>query len=84
MFQNFHTVLGVFKGLLGDPFIVKLFYFIVGFRWCKPCVNFAGSGGGGAGFKMCSLTIAHSGLDLAQLSTTGSTKGVAVVTLSRL
>ena len=33
---------------------------------------------------MCSLTIAHGGLDLAQLSTTGSTKGVAVVTLSRL
>jgi len=30
---------------------------------------------------MCSLTIAHSGLDLAQLSATGSTKGVAVVTL---
>ena len=33
---------------------------------------------------MCILTIAHSGLDLAQLSAIGSTKGVAVVTLSRL
>ena len=49
LFPNLHTVVGVFKGLLGDPFIVKLFDFVVGFRWCKLCVNVAGSGGGGAG-----------------------------------
>ena len=42
--------MGVFKGLLGDPFIAKLFDFVVGFRWYKPCVDVAGSGGGGAGW----------------------------------
>ena len=42
--------MGFFKGLLGDPFIAKLFDFVIGFRWCKPCVDVAGSGGGGAGW----------------------------------
>ena len=41
--------MSVFKDLLGDPFIAKLFDFVVGFRWCKLCVNVTGSGGGGAG-----------------------------------
>ena len=50
LFPNLQTVLGVFKGPLGDPFIVKLFDFVVGFRWCKPCIDVAGSGGGGAGW----------------------------------
>jgi len=52
LFPNLHTVVGVFNSLLGDPFIAD---FIVGFRWCKPCVKVAGSGGGGAGWIMQSF-----------------------------
>ena len=51
--------MGVFKGLLGDPFIVKLFDFVVSFRWCKPCIDVAGSGGGGAGWPC--IDVAGSG-----------------------
>ena len=53
LFPNLHTVVGVFNGLLGDPFIVKLFDFAIGFRWCKLCVNVAGSSGCGAGWISC-------------------------------
>ena len=53
LFPNLHTVVGVFNGLLGDPFIVKLFDFTIGFRWCKLCVNVAGSSGCGAGWISC-------------------------------
>ena len=50
LFPSLHAVVGIFKGFLGDPFIAKLFDFVVGFRWYKPCVNIAGSSGGGAGW----------------------------------
>ena len=53
LFPNLHTVVGVFKGLLGNPFIAKLFDFAIGVRWCKLCVNVAGIGGGGAGWISC-------------------------------
>ena len=42
--------------------------FVVGLKWCKPCVNVAGSGGGGAGWigRFCVNYICGGGARLAQ------------------
>ena len=65
LFPNLHTVVGVFKGLLWDTSIAKLFDFVVGFRWCKLCVDAAGSRGGGAG-RFCGNYICRGGTRLVQ------------------